>query len=200
MKCVSCGAALPEDARFCTECGVYQPEMRQFLADAPREPAPAPREQAAPAPFSAKGLFKLFKKAPSYHCETMQDIDRFSARTPVTLQLNDDEQRLFIRKGAAQISLPYRQILDFSVRRSERQDKNLLDFLQTVIGMNRRWIATLTYQAQEGGPVKHLRFLELEELDDCGYYDDEEKSGRAKRFEKALDQIIQHYHPCGQLD
>ena len=48
--------------------------------------------------------------------------------------------------------------------------------------------------------MKHLRFLELDGLDAHEYYDDEEISGRAKRFEKALDAIIQHYHPCGQLD
>lgn len=196
MKCVSCGALLPEDARFCTECGAYQPEMGRLFADAPRHTAPGPQESFAP-PVPKKGLFKIFKKAPSYRCETMQDIDRFSQRTPVVLQLNDEEQRLFILKGPAQISLPYHQILDFSVRRTEGEDKNLLDLLQSVIGINRRWVATLTYQTQETGAVKHLRFMELGA---DGYYKEEEMSGKAKRFEKALDKIIQYYHPCGQLD
>lgn len=196
MKCVSCGALLPEDARFCTECGVYQPEMGRLFADAPRYAAPEPREPSAP-PFSAKGLFKRFQKAPSYRCETMQSIDRFAERTPVVLQLNDAEQRLLIEKGPAQISLPYHQILGFSIRRTEGQDKNLLDLLQSVIGINRRWVATLTYQNRETGTVKHLQFMEL---GSDGYYKEEALSGRAKRFEKAMDQIIQHYHPCGQLD
>lgn len=191
MNCVSCGAALPDDARYCTECGAYLPEMGRMFAESPRSGPPRP------VAASPKKFLGLFKRTLSYRCETMQDIDRFSQRTPVTLQLNDDEQRLFIAKGAAQISLPYHQILGFSVRRSEGEDKNLLDILQSVIGMNRRWIATLTYQTQEGGTVKHLRFMELES---DGYYKEDSMSGHAKRFEKALDKIIQHYHPCGQLD
>ena len=191
MKCVSCGATLPEDARFCTECGAYQPEMGRLFADAPR---PTPTQSPA---VSSKKFLGLFKRLPSYRCETMQDIDRFARRTPVTLQLDDDAQRLCIIKGPAQISLPYHQILDFSVRRTEGSDKNLLDLLQSVIGINRRWIATLTYQTQETGTVKHLQFMELGA---DGYYKEEEMSGKAKRFEKALDKIIQHYHPCGQLD
>ena len=194
MNCVSCGAVLPEDARYCTECGAYLPEMGRILAESPRPTSPR-----TPPAAASKKFLGLFRRTLSYRCETMQDIDRFSRRTPVTLQLYDDEQRLFIAKGAAQISMPYHQILDFSIRRSEGvgQDKNLLDVLQSVIGLKRRWIATLTYQTQEVGTVKHLQFMELES---SGYYKEEAMSGHAKRFEKAMDKIIQHYHPCGQLD
>lgn len=192
MKCVSCGSVLEENAAYCTVCGAYQPQMGRLFAEAPR-PAELPAERAV----SGKKFLGLFKRKPSYRCETLQALDRLTERTPVTLELNDDEQRLFILKGAVQLSLAYHQILDFTVRRTQGEDKNLLDLLQSAIGINRRWIATLTYQTQDTGAVKRLEFAELSS---DGYYKEAEMSGKAKRFEKAMDRIIQHYHPCGQLD
>lgn len=127
----------------------------------------------------------------------MQAFDRFAERTHVTLTLDADAERLLIAKGATRVTLPYEQILDFSVSRSQKQDRTLFDVLQSVIGMNHRWIATLTYQTQASQPVKRLRFVEL---DDDVYYDDDEMSGRAKRFEKAVDQIVRRYHPIGELN
>jgi hypothetical protein len=194
MNCVSCGAVLPDDARYCTECGAYLPEILTT--------APSPRQEASNPPAGAavvrKNRFaRMFRKTVRYRCETIDAIDRFAPQTQVTLTLDPDAQLLTITKGAAGITLPYHQILGFNVIPAKQKEKTLFDVLRSVIGMNRRWVATLTYQTNRTSPMKYLRFMEL---GDDHYYAEEEKSGSAKRFEKAIDKIVQEYHPYAPLD
>lgn len=199
MICVSCGAKLSEEDRYCPICGAYQTEIRRFL-ERPAHVQNVPPASQRGAQKSVGAVKKLLRgirdKRLSFHCETMQAIDRFAVKTPLLLTLDSDAHCLIISKGSLHITLPYEQILSFAVVRREKTEKNLLDMLQSMFGGSYRWVATLTYKALENGEVKHLQFIELE---DEGYYDDETMSARAKRFEKAMDQIIQQYNPYGQL-
>ncbi|MBO7403196.1 MAG: DUF4190 domain-containing protein [Lachnospiraceae bacterium] len=74
MFCPNCGFQLPDDARFCSECGTVLTPGSQSAAS---EPAPAP--VAAPAPQPAP----VIQPAPSFAAPLQPEPSYDSPRTPI---------------------------------------------------------------------------------------------------------------------
>lgn len=163
-----------------------------------------------------ESLAFMKEKTAVLKCETTSTIGIIPMRTEVTLRLDPTNEVLLIRRSQKQIvTLPYERVLGFYTEldtiRTPDETSNIAGSVLSSgllgrgavgkIGMlaggllsgrekiTNHWIVTLIYRDKEG-VQQCLRFLEK---DESGYYDSEEKSVSASKFESVINEIATRY-------